>query len=462
MLMVDATYTALGLPIVLAYGTLRPFSPAFCAELAIGWLFAADLVLGFHTAFVLQHSSRLRRPQLISDGLGIARHYILHGTFLADLLAALPWFAAVLVYAPLCRRLRGALPSLSQSCAGGWADGAYYSPDSSRISSSLSSCRPLSSPPPSSDGGDIAAAAFKVSSIRSLWGGLGASSSSAPAWGRACCSPLPLMALTALRYIRLARIIRLLRAQFLGSFVGRLVLSSVQASKMHISSATAYGLTLTYSAAVLINLVACVWRLIARAEGTQHSWLSDVGQEDLSDAPGHVQYVASLHWAVTTLTTTGFGDIAPHTSAERLWALTSMLLGMLLLSLVVGSLVELVATAGEDTRLAAAYRAKMDTVAAWLDAMEVSGNLRRRIVSFYSEGWLEREAQRQAWSRCLDELPHGLRTQLVWEATQVVLRSLPAFGELGDAEARHVAARLRPLPLGTDQDLCLQGASESP
>ena len=39
------------------------------------------------------------------------------------------------------------------------------------------------------------------------------------------------------------------------------------------------------------------------------------------------QYVVSLYWSFTTMTTLGYGDITPQNSSERIFAMACMLFG---------------------------------------------------------------------------------------------------------------------------------------
>ena len=39
------------------------------------------------------------------------------------------------------------------------------------------------------------------------------------------------------------------------------------------------------------------------------------------------QYLASVYWAVTTMTTVGYGDIAPVTDSERIFTVFAMIVG---------------------------------------------------------------------------------------------------------------------------------------
>ena len=50
--------------------------------------------------------------------------------------------------------------------------------------------------------------------------------------------------------------------------------------------------------------------------------LSEVLGSDLS-----LQYLTAFYWAVTTLTTIGYGDIVPITKSEKIYCIFVMLLG---------------------------------------------------------------------------------------------------------------------------------------
>jgi hypothetical protein len=49
-------------------------------------------------------------------------------------------------------------------------------------------------------------------------------------------------------------------------------------------------------------------------------------------------YVASFYWALTTLSTVGYGDISAETFLERIFAMIIMFTGVLYISFVVSNL----------------------------------------------------------------------------------------------------------------------------
>lgn len=57
------------------------------------------------------------------------------------------------------------------------------------------------------------------------------------------------------------------------------------------------------------------------------------------------RYAASLYWAVTTMSTTGYGDILPMTNLERSYALIVMLIGVVVSALVFGVLGQIITDA---------------------------------------------------------------------------------------------------------------------
>ena len=130
-------------------------------------------------------------------------------------------------------------------------------------------------------------------------------------------------------YLRLIRIVRLWNVCLLvkGLFIGTWVqafLSSPMSSL--VSSGGALALSMLYCAAVIVNLLGCCWWAVGRynAYPPEETWQYHVS--GLSWLPDGVyqlgipqQYVVSVYYVVTTLTTTGYGDVIPCNTTEMAW-----------------------------------------------------------------------------------------------------------------------------------------------
>ncbi|SNR32689.1 voltage-gated potassium channel [Lutibacter agarilyticus] len=108
-------------------------------------------------------------------------------------------------------------------------------------------------------------------------------------------------ALVALRALRLLRVFRILKlARYLGASIG--LMTALKASRIKIS-------VFLFSVIVLTIILGTIMYLV---EGP---------------ANGFTSIPRSMYWAIVTLTTVGYGDIAPHTPFGQFIASLVMILG---------------------------------------------------------------------------------------------------------------------------------------
>ena len=89
--------------------------------------------------------------------------------------------------------------------------------------------------------------------------------------------------------------------------------------------------------------------LISLIEGETQTWATTYagGVAAAESTPVSERYLYAVYWAVTTLTTVGYGDITPTNDNERAYALVSMLCSALVFGYVMRSIGSLLAsTAG--------------------------------------------------------------------------------------------------------------------
>ena len=71
------------------------------------------------------------------------------------------------------------------------------------------------------------------------------------------------------------------------------------------------------SSTMILHIVACLWIMIAKLYGEEdaNTWMYN-GDADYTTLPKELQYLVSLYWAVTTITTVGYGDISGENPVE--------------------------------------------------------------------------------------------------------------------------------------------------
>jgi hypothetical protein len=132
------------------------------------------------------------------------------------------------------------------------------------------------------------------------------------------------------RLFRITRILKLVKETKDSEFVEKLQ------DLLSLNTAVVRTASFAVTVLVVVHIVGCFWFLLAKLENFEPDcW---VVRNGLLDEPKSAQYIASIYWAFTTLSTVGYGDIVPKTPSERVFGIIWMMLGVGFYSFTIGSL----------------------------------------------------------------------------------------------------------------------------
>lgn len=223
----------------------------------------------------------------------------------------------------------------------------------------------------------------------------------------------------ALRFLHLLQLNRLLKL-----FRFRAYAKGVQ--KQHVINPGLYRLLFfVVLISIVAHWIACIWILLGGAK--------DAGGDEWN------QYSYALYWAITTLTTVGYGDITPTTIVQRYFTMTVMLTGVAAYGYVIGNVTSFI---GNLDLTRADYRRKMEEITSFMNYRSVSPELQRRVQDYYEHLWESRLGKDE--NEILSEIPDPLRTDLALYMRKDLITKVPFFRRASEELLRDIVMALKP------------------
>lgn len=282
---------------------------------------------------------------------------------------------------------------------------------------------------------------------------------------------------TVIQIIQIARALRLFRLLGLLQQLFVLSLSAPQRTlpivNKPIPTWLSYLLQLLYLVALIINFTGCVLVFVAEREGFQNTWVNNYSPfvsnyaadasasvlttQEARTIPGPIIYLAAAYWALTTITTIGFGDVTPIRNAERATLLFIELMGVLFFGILLGSITSLLQRASAEVKDAQMFHDKMTAVEKWMTQGHLPHELRIRIRRYYAQVWVH-EAHVRSALEMFQDLPQELQGEVAWFRIQNLMKELHTFQDLDSKVQRMIAMQVRPLRVGPGHHICSQGS----
>ncbi len=153
-------------------------------------------------------------------------------------------------------------------------------------------------------------------------------------------------------------------------------------------------------------------------------------------------YVQSLYWVTTTLTSVGYGDIVPHGNLEMLFTILLQILGVAVLALFVGAMVGIFTKKNPAEQR---FIENMEKLRALIHYQHISKKLENRISDYFTYEWKQKLGYDE--SELMDALPYGLKMELQLEFKKNVIKDIPLFDCVDNHFLRDIAQYLTPMTL---------------
>ena len=145
-----------------------------------------------------------------------------------------------------------------------------------------------------------------------------------------------------LRVLRLFRLMRLLRLLKLRVYMDKL---EDTMNSLNINLQLFFLARVICGILYLMHILGCFWFFLADGSLHEVTWLSAYGDPAAGREAVWEHYLLSIYWALTTLTTVGYGDIVPQNDTERAYALCTFMTGALVFGFLLSTVADLVKNA---------------------------------------------------------------------------------------------------------------------
>jgi len=168
---------------------------------------------------------------------------------------------------------------------------------------------------------------------------------------------------------------------------------------------------------ILMHWLACIWFYAAFAAGfPPDSWTARAGIVNSSVIE---QYIRSLYWTITTMTTVGYGDITPARSVEYVLSAIIMLMGASLYAFIIGSVASLLSSIQAAKN---SHWERIDSVTEFLRQRHVPAEIDAKVRNYYEYIWERYRGLDK--NEMLNDLP---RLEILLHLASNMLETVPLF-----------------------------------
>ncbi|KAL7449679.1 hypothetical protein ACHAWC_001720, partial [Mediolabrus comicus] len=225
------------------------------------------------------------------------------------------------------------------------------------------------------------------------------------------------------KFVRAARLLKLLRVYRLHDFIVKLEV------QLNIHQGYSRMLKIVILILLVTHMVGCFWYLIGiTGKGAEDDDLNSQGwvyRYYLDSSPRWRQYIASMYWSFSTLTTVGYGDISARTPQEQTFSMFMMLIGVTWYAFIVSSISTIMSSFDAQNK---AFRDKMLCVNEFVRTTRLPTSISKQVRDFFEfKTKCSYQSSNYNVDELLGEMGSTLRADIMLHLQRNLIEKVPFF-----------------------------------
>lgn len=188
---------------------------------------------------------------------------------------------------------------------------------------------------------------------------------------------------------------------------------------------------------VLIHWLACTWFLTAFIAGfPENCWTV---REGIQHSTVPTQYLRSLYWTITTMTTVGYGDITPVLNIEYILAMLVMLIGASMYAFIIGNIASLLSNLDS---VKSSFFNKIESVSKYLKSRNVPHDIISHLRHYYEYQWAHHKGDNE--TALLNDLPVQFKLKILRHVLKDLVERVPLFRYCSPTLRNELLTALKP------------------
>ena len=261
-----------------------------------------------------------------------------------------------------------------------------------------------------------------------------------------------------IRILRLARLLKLMRLLKLSKKASQVDMNDL------INPAIRKLLNVLGKIMFIAHLLSCIWFGVNDCEPMTKIEEKTSNCEGLllEDEPNWVmcgkknlmsQYIASFYWTIATMMAVGYGDVSPGTTSERIFGITTQVVGAMSFGLIIATVGIIVDTLNPEATL---RKRRLDTLTAFMAERGVTKALKRQVKDHFEYYFANKTIFNQ--EGILSDVPPTLKAQVIYELRKSELQVIKFFSDLDLIFVTELVVKLKPMRLQYMQTLGCTGS----